>query len=280
MGTAPSRLPDRREGVIMFLMPFTPSHTAAAIPFFRTRLVPSAIIIGCMAPDFEYFLRFEVEGGLGHSFLGVFLLDLPLSLIALWLFHAYAKEPLYAWLPEDFRRRIRLGPAAMPVRNVGEFVLVALSIVIGTATHLLWDSFTHRNFWPYKHWAWYLHQTATLPVWGEMEYVRVLQHVSTIVGALALLLWVRAWYRRTAPVQVDLAPGPVSNRRSVFAAICALSFISASIRALLANGVPGVKDDVKPFVGDAVITSITVFWMLIVVYGFLRARTRQQQRES
>jgi hypothetical protein len=67
-------------------MPFTLSHPAAAIPFLRTRLVPSALVIGCMVPDFEYFLRFAPEGGFGHSLPGVFVFDLPVAFIALWLF--------------------------------------------------------------------------------------------------------------------------------------------------------------------------------------------------
>jgi hypothetical protein len=232
-----------------------------------------------MAPDFEYFIRFEAEGGYGHTIPGIFLLDLPLSFIALWLFHAYAKEPLYSWLPANFRQRIRLGRSAMPVRNLWEFALVALSILIGTATHLVWDSFTHRNFWPYRHWE-FLHRSLDLPLWGELEYLRVFQHVSTILGALALLVWLRAWYRRTEPIQDDLARGLHSNQRNVFVVICILSLALAALRVMLGNGVPEDKGDFKFFIGDAVITCISAFWLQILLYGFLRARTRQLQRES
>jgi hypothetical protein len=128
-------------------MPFTISHAAAAIPFQRTRLIPPALVIGCMVPDFEYFLRFSPGGGFGHRLPGIFFLDLPLALVTLWLFHVYAKEPLYTWLPQSVRRRIRLGPASLPVGNLAGFTLVVFSILIGIATHILWDSFTHRNLW-------------------------------------------------------------------------------------------------------------------------------------
>jgi hypothetical protein len=39
-------------------MPFTLSHAAAALLFRRTRLVLSAVVVGCCAPDFVYFLEF------------------------------------------------------------------------------------------------------------------------------------------------------------------------------------------------------------------------------
>ena len=42
--------------VIILIMPFTLSHAAAALPFRRTRLIKSALVIGCFAPDFEYFI--------------------------------------------------------------------------------------------------------------------------------------------------------------------------------------------------------------------------------
>ncbi|MFY9676569.1 MAG: DUF4184 family protein [Terriglobales bacterium] len=73
-------------------MPFTPAHIAAAYPFRRTRFVWSALIVGTMAPDFEYFLRMALEARHGHSFPGVFLLTLPLALVTLWLFHKFVKR--------------------------------------------------------------------------------------------------------------------------------------------------------------------------------------------
>jgi Domain of unknown function (DUF4184) len=263
----------------MFLVPFTASHAAAAIPFLRSRLVPSALVIGCMAPDFEYFMRLEAGGGFGHQFIGVFLFDLPVSLIALWLFHAYAKEPIRAWLPENIRRRVRLGPTSIPIRNFGEFALVVFSILVGIATHLLWDSFTHRSSWPYEHME-FLHRTVHLPVWGALEYVRVFQHMSTIAGALVLLLWFRGWYRRTRPIEVETAQPLLKNRRSVLAWICVLSLTLAVLRCVVGDGLPDDRGSAKTFLIDTVVASITLFWVQVVVYGFLRARTRRQLQNA
>ena len=258
-------------------MPFTLSHPAAAIPFLRTRLVPSALVIGCMAPDFEYFIHFAPEGGFGHTLAGVFLFDLPAAFIALWLFHVYAKEPLYSWLPESVRRRIRLGPAALPVRYFLEFALVMLSILIGVATHILWDSFTHPNFWPYRHWR-FLHRTVQLPVYGPMEYLRVLQHGSTVLGAAVLLLWFWHWFRRTAPMQPETARYPRKNHRAALFVICIAALIAAVLRGLVLPelGSPDDNPGRKELFARAVITAINIFWLGVVAYGVWRARARNK----
>jgi uncharacterized protein DUF4184 len=262
-------------------MPFTLSHPAAAIPFLRMRLDPSALVIGCMAPDFEYFLHFAPEGGFGHTLAGAFAFDLPAAFIVLWLFHVYAKDPLYTWLPESVRRRIRLGPAALPVRNFLEFALVLLAILIGVATHILWDSFTHQNFWPYQHWQ-FLHRTVLLPVYGSMEYVRVIQHGSTVFGAAVLVLWFWLWFRRTAPIETVTAPYPRKNHRGALVAISIVALIAAVL-----NG-PLFPEFISPDYDPgrtvqferAVITAIDIFWLGVVVYGAFRARTRNKLEDA
>lgn len=259
----------------MVYVPFTLSHPAAAIPFLRTRLVPSALVIGCMAPDFEYFRHFAPEGSFGHTLRGVFLSDLPAAFIVLWLFHVYAKEPLYAWLPESVQRRIRLGAAALPVRNVAQFALVLLSILVGIATHILWDSFTHQNFWPYQHWQ-FLHRTVELPVYGPMEYLRVIQHGSTVFGAAVLLLWFWRWFLTTAPIEPETAPRPRKNHRAALFVISIAALIAAVLNGPLYPELIDLDDSPgrKELFERAVITAIDILWLGVVVYGVWRARAR------
>jgi membrane-bound metal-dependent hydrolase YbcI (DUF457 family) len=244
-------------------------------------MVMSALVIGCMVPDFEFFLRLSPRGAFGHTLAGVFVLDLPLALIALWLYHSYAKEPLYAWLPESVRRRIQLGPASWPIKNAAQFAMVLLSIVIGAATHILWDSFTHEGFWPYRHWQ-FLQQTVALPVYGQMEYLRVIQHASTVIGGLVLLLWLRNWYRTTAPTHPDTARDSGKNQRATFFVVCIVALASGALRGftILEFGTtPPVNIDKFAF-ECAVITAIDAFWLGVVVYGVLRTRVRKESQDA
>ena len=138
-------------------MPFTLSHAAAALPFRRARLVTSALLIGTFAPDLEYFIRLQAGGGWGHTLTGAFTLDLPLGLATLWLFHRFVKVPLVYLLPDSVRARLtdELAPFAFgpPLR----FLLIVLSMLIGIATHFVWDASTHDQYWLVQHVGW-LHQ--------------------------------------------------------------------------------------------------------------------------
>jgi hypothetical protein len=155
------------------IMPFTFAHAGAAIPFRRTKLIASAVVVGCFAPDFEYFIKLAPKGGFGHTVLGLFVFDLPLGLAVYWVFHRYGKEPLSAWLPKGVRQRVKVGPSIAELRGVGQFALVSLSILVGATTHIFWDSFTHPGFWPYQHWH-FLSGTVRLPLEGSVQNYKLL----------------------------------------------------------------------------------------------------------
>ena len=133
-------------------MPFTISHAAAAIPFRRTKLVLSALVIGCMAPDFEYFLHAGMYGRESHNVRGALEFALPATLILLVVFHALLKRPIVALLPRVIQERVVL--QQFKFRPFSRFLLILASALIGIATHLLWDSFTHADGWAVRHFVW------------------------------------------------------------------------------------------------------------------------------
>jgi hypothetical protein len=95
-------------------MPFTLAHPAAAVPLARSsteRFALSALVVGSMAPDFEYPLRWRAEGHLGHTFPGLIVFCLPLGLVALALFHGLVKRPVVLLLPRALRARLSGLPA-------------------------------------------------------------------------------------------------------------------------------------------------------------------------
>lgn len=122
-------------------VPFTLAHGAAALPFRHTRIVFSGLLIGSFAPDFEYFLRLAPDDGFGHTLLGVFVLTLPLALLVLWLFHDFVKLPLARLLPDAIQCRLTGHLEEFRFRGTGRFTLIVGSILLGIATHLVWDSF-------------------------------------------------------------------------------------------------------------------------------------------
>ncbi|MGA2570634.1 MAG: DUF4184 family protein [Terracidiphilus sp.] len=254
-------------------MPFTLAHAAAAIPFRRTRLIPSALVVGCLSPDFEYFLRLAPKGGFGHTLAGLFAFDLPASLLILWLFYAYAREPILTWLPTVVRRRIAYSSALFPVRNVRQIVLVLVSIVIGGATHILWDSFTHPFFWPYRHWH-FLSHMIQLPFIGPVRWYKILQHLSTAVGLMALLLWLFHWYRTTVPCNMVGRKDAEENGHPLLAFMCLAAVFAGLLRGFFGVGIPTNMHGCEALLADSATAAITVLWLEIVAYGIVRKKNR------
>ena len=76
-------------------MPFTFSHPAIVLPFLKTKkLSATGLIVGSMCPDFEYFIRMKVQSSISHTFLGLIVFNLPIGLLATFLFHEIIKNSL------------------------------------------------------------------------------------------------------------------------------------------------------------------------------------------
>jgi hypothetical protein len=256
-------------------VPFTLAHAAAALPFRRTRLILSAVVVGTFAPDFEYFLRLVPGGHFGHTLPGVFVLDLPLSLVVLWLFHAYMREPMVTLLPDPIKRRIFPGPRTFRFWGPARLALIIGSILVGVGTHILWDSFTHPTFWFYRHWA-LLSQTVRLPVIGTVQYYKLFQHGSTVVGSAALLIWLLNWYRRTTPEQrLSVRPSSLAMKRGLLIFLTLITLSGALIRAFVGVGIPNSPRMAETFVGDAVVTAITLIWLQLLAYGIICSRQQK-----
>jgi hypothetical protein len=191
-------------------VPFTVSHAAAALPFLRTPLVPAALVIGTVAPDLPYFTPLPgVIRGLTHSPLGVVTIDLAIGGLVLALWWLALRAPVLDLSPVWLRNR-------MPTRSAFSLrlvVLAAVSLMVGAATHLVWDSFTHLG--PVVN---------AIPVlgatYGPLLLHKWLQHASSIVGLVVLGVWVARWVRRV-PVHPVFSPSGEWMRRAAWISVAA-----------------------------------------------------------
>ncbi|WP_199199553.1 DUF4184 family protein [Amycolatopsis sp. CA-128772] len=186
-------------------MPFTLCHPAAVLPLARGPLVPSALVAGSVAPDVFWFVPRLPGVGLTktHEFASVLWLDPLLALVLLAVFQVLLKRPLLALAPRPLAERL---PRPFSWKNPG---WIALSLVLGAATHVGWDAFTHRDSGlPFL----------SVPLVTGVDVGRLIQLVSTIAGAAVLAWWLRTWYRHapTAP-----APQPLRHRKPVVALLTA-----------------------------------------------------------
>ena len=174
-------------------MPFTVSHAAAAAPLWRLsrgRLVLSALVVGAMAPDFEYLVHLSTRRTIGHTLPGLFVLCLPLSLVALFAWHRLVAP---AWAPLTGRPAAGFG-----FWPWSRSAAVTASVLAGSLSHLAWDAFTHDGGLVVRH-VGLLAGTVPgtgLPVYG------LLQHAGTVGGAVFLAFWAHrtlGWDRPAVP---------------------------------------------------------------------------------
>ncbi|KAF2514204.1 DUF4184 family protein [Flavobacterium foetidum] len=171
-------------------MPFTFSHPAIILPL---RFLPkswfslTALIIGSLTPDFEYFLRMTVKSNYSHTLYGIFWFDLPLALLLAFVFHNLTRNLLISNLPNFISNRVSVfNDFNWNVYFKKNWLIIIISSLIGIFSHLFWDSFTHQH-------GYFVNQIDILkysvvlfekeiPVW------KITQHTSTLIGSVIIVI--------------------------------------------------------------------------------------------
>lgn len=202
-------------------MPFTISHAAAVLPLQKTRLPLAALMIGSMSPDFAYFLPGEPLREDTHSIAGIFWFCWPVS-VALWLlFVRVLEQPTLALLPD--RWHARFAPSDREV-SVKTLALASAAVILGAVTHILWDSFTHRGTAVVDALPGLRAVAFHVNGWRVRWFV-VLQHLSTVFGLLALLIW--AW--RLPPIHSFPRSLPSASHSTRWWAVAILIAVSLTL---------------------------------------------------
>jgi hypothetical protein len=149
---------------------------------------------------------------------------------------------------------------------------IALSIVAGALTHIVWDSFTHKMFWPYRHFG-ILRKVVQVPVAGGMGVYDLLQYGSSVFGLVVVVIWLLHWYRTAKPREPwGAMPVHVAERRAMIVAIPAFAICAAFVRALLGVGVPTGGASLVDFVIEVGVSTITFFCLGLLACGLLLRR--------
>lgn len=200
-------------------MPFTAAHPLAVVPLtWWKRLDPTCLVIGAMAPDFEYFARMKQASSISHTWLGLVTWNLPVAIVLAIAWHRIVKWPLVLVLPRGLARRagaLASRPWAQPW-TIGFALTAAASAVLGALSHILWDGVTHSDGFVVQQMR-ELRAVVDVPVLGHMVLHRVFQHTSTVIGLLVLAVLVTRALRRATPIELPDVPRAWSR---VIAALC------------------------------------------------------------
>lgn len=185
-------------------MPWTFAHPAAILPL--RRLCPRwlslpALILGAMAPDMSYYIGMHARWrAFCHTPEGVVLACLPVCLLMLALLLRFAR-PVTVLLPEPHRTLVLDQLQAPPRPAWAGGVVLVLSVLLGAATHLLWDTFTHDGTWGTA-WLPELDEPLWIALDRPFHLTHLLQHLSTAAGVVVLAFTYRSALRdRPQPTQ-------------------------------------------------------------------------------
>ncbi|HEY6484633.1 MAG TPA: DUF4184 family protein [Steroidobacteraceae bacterium] len=199
-------------------MPFTFAHPAAILPLRRFRFLPTVpLIIGSVVPDVPYYFPDRI-GRLfydTHTLHGSIIPCLPMGLLLL-VSILLLREPLTVllsprirWLCLNSLERFSAQPLRWP--------LAVLAILIGTWTHLAWDSFTHPGGWTTSR-VDALSAPVSLFGW-DTAMNHMLQYVSSVLGLVIVAWWL---WRLESRVPESVNGGTLSAavRRLLLVLIC------------------------------------------------------------
>ena len=241
-------------------MPFTPAHPAIILPLLKLgsrQLSATALILGAVAPDFEYFLKMDVNSVHSHTLTGLFYFDVPLTVVLAFVFHLVVKKNLIQNLPVFFQMRfhpfISFDFKAYFRDRYGVFLVSAL---IGSASHLFWDGFTHLDGFFVQNMP-YVYKDRVFPFQGARYPLwYALQHISTFAGLTIILL--AMIFMKPHPVHV------VKPRWKYWIIIALLTMLIVLIRFNFnVQSIP---------IGRFVVSTITACCVAFIAAGCMRIR--------
>lgn len=164
-------------------MPFTLSHAVLAPPLAKlsgNRLPLAALAIGCMVPD---LIRLFVADAAGytHQWASILHPNLWIGLAFTLVWYLIYRPALYRFLGIHKPLNIHT-----PLQALIFLVSCSIAILLGTATHILWDGLTHAD---YRTFAFYNFLSQDITLFGNTYPVHLVLQIGTSILALPVLFW-------------------------------------------------------------------------------------------
>ncbi|KUG08775.1 hypothetical protein ASU33_11625 [Solirubrum puertoriconensis] len=242
------------------------------MPLVRVfRLPLSALAVGSLSPDLIYFMELKATGNIGHTLPGLFSFCLPAGMVVLWLWHRLAKPAAVALLPPWVRERTLFVAHEPFCFGPGLRMLqVAVAILLGAVTHIVWDAFTHVDGWVAERIP-FFQRVVPFPGFGTMPVYKLGQLASTALGAILLAWWAWQWVVRQ-PAYSTTVP-KLQHRRAWVTGLVVMAATSAVLYARW-HAAPLVSySELRLFALRIILCSCTALWVELLVFaGWYRWR--------
>jgi hypothetical protein len=238
-------------------MPFTFCHPAIILPL--SRLSPrwfslTGLVVGSLTPDFEYFLRMRMAGAYSHTLQGMVVFCLPVGILLPFFFHNVVRNSLFKNLPSFLRSRlIQFTTFDWNQYFWKRWFTVALSVLVGAASHLFWDGFTHAHGYfvtKFPLLASNMHLGAL-----EIELFRALQHLSTLVGGIVIVAAILSLPKRETG-------NPIVGSRKYWTVFTVVAVMIIAVALVSAARMPGTTSVIVIVISAGLLS--LVFTPLIV----------------
>jgi len=172
-------------------MPFTLSHAVLAPPIsYLTghRLPVAALAIGSMVPDLHRLFT-HTNSNITHLWSSLIHPDLWIGLAFCTVWYLIYRPVIYRFIGIQHDLKIHNILSAL------KFILVmCLALIIGTATHLIWDGLTHVDF---RTFAFHEVLAQHFQLFGQSYPLHRILQIGTSVIVLPFMLWMSVHYYKT-----------------------------------------------------------------------------------
>jgi spore maturation protein SpmB len=258
-------------------MPWTFAHPAAVLPLRAFHRLPfGALVVGSMSPDIGYYFGAFDVATRAHTLPGLIIICLPTA-IALMIILRVLHKPVAGLLPYPHRQAALALPPFLWPTTLPAAGFLCLAIVIGATTHVVWDAFTHRaGFF-----------VANIPALRAISFnvhgrdilrFEVIQHLSTVVGVIILIVAYQRVSRDAALVSVG--PRESDAWRYGLLGIIAVMSMAAAVPIAYFTAAQGSGMSGTLLVVRFVIACTTVFAVLLAAAGLVDARRRKASVEG
>lgn len=253
-------------------MPFTFAHPTFAFPLACISprwFSVTGLVLGSMAPDFEYFLALEPHRTIGHSFSGLVVQAIPLCILFAYLIHTFVKEPFVQHLPSAFglNRRAYSLLRAWRLRTLRDWIIYIASVSIGFLSHVAVDAFTHEGGYMVERLA--LLQSIVIL---DLPVYKILQHSLSMIGMTVIVGTIGVALYKTAPCTKELPFVTPKQKRFYWGFAAMVAVFLSGCKLLLTPG--------GNIVGILVVAPITGFCAGILLVSLLWRRTRHRKNET
>ncbi len=174
----------------------------------------------------------KVQSIYSHTYIGLLWFDLPLGIVLTFIFHTIVRNAFINNSPTFFQSRLSTFISFDWNNHFRKnWSIVLLSILVGAASHLIWDDFTHEQGFIVQQFS-VLRNNIKIDN-QQVSIFKILQHASTLVGciAIAFLVW-------------RLPKGGISQKINytywivalcLFAVIIAIKFLMTTNESLYGN---------------------------------------------